>query len=317
MLRALTILTLLAGFGWSAYWFAGRTALTRGVAAAAEAARREGWAVDWRALSVAGFPNRFDTEIRGLGVRSADGAWGLDAPGLEVMALSYRPNEVIAVAVPPLTLATPAGPFDLGADDLRASAAFTVGTPPEPVRATVVAEALTVQGADLVATVAAGLAAMREAAGDRAYDVALTLSDVALRQAAPWLPETLDAVALDATAVLDAPLSEGPVLAQLTLRRAEVVWDDAALQLSGDLVVGPGGTPEGTLRVSARNWEALLPLLSRAGMPEAQVALLAAGLAEVASEGSAEVPLTLSGGALRFGAIPIAPLPVLPVPYSP
>jgi hypothetical protein len=318
MFRTLTILAVLGALGWSGYWAVGRAALLRGTEAAVAEARAEGWTVDWADLSVSGYPNRFDTWVEGFSARGPGGAWGVEAPRLGVLALSYRPNEVIVVPMTPLTVRTPAGPVSIAAADLRASAAFTVANPPEPLRATVVAEALEASGAGAEITVASGQAAMREAEeAENAYDLALTLTDLTVPGLPAPLPQAFGTVALDATARFDAPLAEEPALTELTLRRASVDWGEAALDLTGAVSVGPGGTPEGDLVLAIENWEAVAPLLAQAGVPPLQVALLSGGIAELEQDGRAEIPLTLSGGFLRFGAIPLAPLPRLSAPYSP
>jgi hypothetical protein len=316
MMRTLTILAVLGALGWAGYWAIGRSAVLSAVESGAEAARADGWAIAWSDLSVAGFPNRFDTEARDLSLRAPGGAWGIDAPAVEVLALSYQPNEVIVVPILPLTVATPAGPVSIDAEDLRASAATTLSTPPEPERATLVAERLTAQGAGLSATLAAGQVAMRRAADETryAYDLALTLTDLALEGAAT----AIDSVAIDALAVLDGPTGGQPALAAVTLRRAEIVWNDVTAALEGTVTIGPSGLPEGELTLTARNWRDALPLFAAAGVPPAQVALLAGGISGLEEEdGRVAVPLSLSEGALRFGGLPLAPLPRLRPPYGP
>ncbi|PWJ22035.1 DUF2125 domain-containing protein [Jannaschia seohaensis] len=317
-MRILTIMVILMGLGWSGYWIAGRLALARGIEAGVAQARSEGWEVAWEDLSIAGFPNRFDSSVTALSARAPEG-WGLDAPRLDVLALSYRPNRVIAVPGLPLTLATPVGPLRVAGEDLRASATLTLATPRRPSRAQAEGTALRLETAAGAATVTRAVAAMREAEGQvpHAYDLALTVTDLGVEGLDPRLPGLFDLVRLDGTARFDRPLAEHPALIALTLRAAELAWDGTRLNLTGEIEIGPSGTPEGALTLALEGWEALLPLLTELGLPQGQAMLLAGGLSEMAQDGRAELPLTLSQGMLRFGAIPLAPLPRLPAPYSP
>jgi hypothetical protein len=316
MMRILTILVLVAALGWSGYWVAGWLALTRGIEAGVAEARAQGWDIAWDDLSVAGFPNRFDTGVTGFAARGPEG-WGLQAPRLAVMALSYKPNEIILVPGTPLAVLTPAGPIDLRAEDLRAFVALDLSNPPLPSRGEVEATALSVRGAGISATLTRGLAAMREAEADLSYDLALSLADLALEGVDTPLPTRLDLVEIDATATLDRALAEEPRLTALTLRRAELAWDETRLDLTGEIEIGPSGLPEGELVLALEGWRALLELLIELGLPPGQATLLSGGLSEVEQDGRAEIPLTLSRGMLRFGAIPLTPLPRLPAPYSP
>ncbi|TFL20035.1 DUF2125 domain-containing protein [Jannaschia formosa] len=316
MIRILTILVLVAALGWSGYWIAGRMSVMRGIEAGVAEARAEGWEIAWDDLSVAGFPNRFDTGLRGL-VARGPGGWGVEVPRLEVMALSYRPNEVIVVPGTPLSLLTPAGPVAVEAGDLRAFAAFDGSGPPQPVRVEVEATALAAQGAGIAARISRGVVAMREAEADLSHDAALSLSDLAVEGIDAPLPAVFDAAEIDGTVTLDRPLSDQPNVTALTLRRAELAWGETRVNLTGALAVGPSGLPEGELLLELEGWRALLPLLTGLGLAEGQARLLSAGIEGLEQDGRAEIPLTLSGGMLRFGVIPLAPLPRLPAPYSP
>lgn len=316
MMRLLLILVTLGALGWGGWWVIGSRAVERGALVAVEDARARGWRVDYGDLSVMGFPSRFDTRVTDLDVATPDGLWGLSAPILQAFALSYRPADVIVVAPPAFALATPGGPVDIVNADLRGSAHTA---PPEDVRATIVGEGLAARADDWSATLATMQLALRAAAAPDSYDIAIGAGDfaVATDLLDARLPRVVDRLDIDATATLDAPAELGGRLEALALRRAELAVGNTSVTLAGDVEIGADGLPTGTLTLTLAGWRDLLPALGTLGLPTGQTMLLTAGLAGLERDGRVEIPLTLRGGTLSFGAIPLAPLPRLPAPYSP
>lgn len=315
-MRILTIMVILLGLGWSSYWVVGRIALTRGIDAAVAQAQTDGWQVTWEDLSVAGFPNRFDTSITDLTAQSPDG-WGLEVPRLDILALSYRLNKIIMVPALPLSVTTLDGPLRVSGADLRASATLTLANPPLPSRAEAEGTALQLETSTGAAAIARSVAAMRQAATPNAYDLALTLNDLEIEGPGIAPPVTLDLVRFRATAQFDRPLAEQANLAALLLSAVELVWAGGRLNLTGEIKIGPSGLPEGELTLDVVDWQALPSILTALGLLEGQVMMLVGGISGIAEDGRAQLSLTLSQGVLRFGGLPLTPLPRLPIPYRP
>ncbi|WP_298436299.1 DUF2125 domain-containing protein [uncultured Jannaschia sp.] len=323
MAKWLTILAIAAALLWSGWWIVGSQAVSRGAEAGIAAARDAGWRVEYEDLSVSGFPNRFDTTVDAPDILAPSG-WGVTAPFLQVFALSYRPNEVIAVAPGQLTVATPAGPVEVTSDDLRASATVTPSTTPELERATVVAEGVTVTARAGGLALARGQLASRAVGSPLRHDVALSLSDLApdrfalsLVDPEGRLPAAIESVELDGTVELDRPLAAGaePRLRALDLRRGDLRWGEVALDFAGRLDVDGGGLPSGVLTLEAEGWDVLLDLAVGAGLlPSDRLPLVAAVLGGMAEDGRIAVELTLREGAAFLGPIPLGPLPRLPAP---
>lgn len=324
-MRWLTIGVAVLAALWSAWWFAGSTAFERGAVAAIEAARARGWQIGYDDLSVAGFPNRFDTTIDAPRVTSPDGSFGWSAPFVQVFALSWRPNHLIAVAPNEMTFDLAPGTLAVTSTDLRASAALSLSTQPELLRATVAGTGLATAGLGLDATLETGQLAMRQAGGEGEYDVALALAALrpgeALRAAIdPFatLPPVVGALDVDIHATLDGPLGAGaaPRLLALDLRGARLAWGDLRAEATGRVTFDPAGVPEGVVSLDVAGWQAALRLAASAGaLPPERLPLVTAGLAGMAAEdGRVTLDLTLEGGEMRLGPIPLGPAPRLPVP---
>ncbi|CUH36160.1 hypothetical protein JSE7799_01184 [Jannaschia seosinensis] len=320
MARLLFIVTLLAAVLWSAWWFSGRAALLRGIERGIAEMRAEGWDIGYADLSVRGFPNRFDTNVDAPSVTSPDGAFAVDAPFVQVFALSYRPQQIIAVAPPTMVLRGPFGLVDVNAGDLRASATLSLSIPPEPERATLVGEDVTVTtGAIGVTIPAMQIATRRAEAQPDGWDLAASFGGIemsamlhTLLDPGEVLPATVQRVLVDATLVLP----EGRGLTALELRDAALVWGDMRVNLAGSLEIGRDGVPEGALTLDLRGWETALTYAESLDVvPPARVPLIRAGLRGMAADdGRVSAELVLSGGQMRLGAIPLGPAPRLGPP---
>ncbi|MEM9796795.1 MAG: DUF2125 domain-containing protein [Pseudomonadota bacterium] len=309
-MRWLVILVTVAALAWSGWWWLGASALERGLDAAVTAARSDGWQIDYEGASVRGFPNRFDTTLTDVTITPPDGSITWQGPFLQALALSYRPNHVIAVAPPEQRLSLPDGTVDIRSDDLRGSAIFSASAEPVLRRATIVADTLTVEGAGLRASMAAGQLALREAEAPAAYDVAASLSDLDLGDAVGLQPGIIDRIDVDSTLQLDAPITvtgtTPPSPTEIQVRRAEIAWSDALLSATGTLRLDHLGRPSGDLLLEADGWQSLFDTLQQEGLiPSDQAPLLRAGLEGMAVDGRVEIPITIDAGQIRIGAIPL------------
>jgi len=324
-MRGLTILVAVVAALYSGYWFAARTAVDRGTAGLVDSLRADGWQVDYADLGTAGFPNRIDTTVTGLHLSRAGLGW--DAPFFQVFALSYRPNQVIAVWPPEQVLNLPGGQFTVTSDGLRASASVAVDT-------ALSLDQITAESGPLRIVAAAGwalaldhtLLAFRQSGPDPAgYDafgegLAITLPAPLVAALDPQgrLPATVERVRLDAGLVLDRPLDRhmgqgGATLTGLTLREASLVWGEVTLSASGALTFDAAGVPEGRITLSATQWDSLIAMAVAAGAMPATTAPTWAAMADTMARGTdrLEVPVTFSNGMMSVGFIPLGPAPRL------
>lgn len=318
----MTIVTVVVAALWSGWWFIGSRAAQQGAIAGIDAARAQGWTIAYDDLSVAGFPNRFDTTVSEPRVTTPDGTVEWSAPFVQVFSLAYRLNHVIAVAPPRMSFEVPGEAIDVTNADLRASVVLSASAQPVLDRSTVTMEALRVALADLWVEVATGRFATRQAGGETAHDVALSLSRLTLSPSvraaldpAERLPELIDGVEIEVEVGLTDAVGPGrtPQVQSVLIRRAEVTWGETRANLAGEVSVGSDGFPAGALMLGLRNWEPLiLNAVAQGLLTPGEAAVLNGGIGGLArSDGEAQVPVTLADGQLSVLGLPIAVLPRL------
>ncbi|NDU99915.1 DUF2125 domain-containing protein [Pseudoroseicyclus tamaricis] len=337
-MRVLTGLVLVLALLWSGYWVVGRTGVVRGAEALQTEMAQEGVTVAWEELRVRGFPSRFDTILDAPRFEDPEAgiAWG--APFLQVMALSYRPNEVIAAFAPEQRVETPAGEVLITSEGMRASAGVRAALDVPLDHATLEAAWL-----ELAAGPGLGgwqaraedlLFAFREGAGAEelpgappaAYDVYLRAAPVTLPAALSArvdpegrLPDQIASLTADLTLGLSGPIaaraSAEPELEAVQIRAAEVVWGDMALAADGAVTIREDGRPEGRLELTVSNWPLALDLAADAGLVEERLLSTWRAAARALAQGDESeltVPLVFTDGRMSIGPLPaFAPAPVL------
>ena len=320
MIKWLTGIAAVVALAWSGWWVIGSRALDRALKEGIEAARAQGWRIDYDDLSVAGFPNRFDTTMTAPHVTTPGGAVDLTAPFVQVFALAYRPNHVIAVAPREMALEVPGEVIEITDADLRGSLVTTGAADPVLDRSTVTAEGLRIAVADLWAEIGTGRFATRTVGDATRHEIGLSLSDIALSPAAraaldpeERLPQRLDGIEVDVVVALTDAVGAGrdPRPTALDVQRLEIVWGETRAALTGALDVGPGGLPEGDLVLALEGWAPLLEAAAAGGLiPAGQARLLAAGIGGLADgAGVANVPVTVAEGRIGVMGLPLGSLP--------
>lgn len=322
MIRWLIALVTAAALLWSGWWLVASTLALRATEAGVETLRADGWDIAYDKLSIAGFPNRFDTTVEAPRVTTPDGAVAFAAPFFQVFALSYRPNHLIAIAPPEMAFETPRGRIEITSGDLRGSVVGSGLSEPVLMRFTLAGRSVGIGAGDLGVTLDTGQIATRQAGSDAVHDVALTLSGLALSPALPALtdpggvlPAAIETVSADAQATLTDAVGMGlsPRLAALDVRAASLAWGDLRLDVEGRLDVAADGTPEGVLTLRAEGWSQALRLAVGLGLiAEQRLPLLTAGLGGMADgDGALTLDLVLADGQMTLGSIPLGPAPRL------
>lgn len=332
-MRFLLILIVAAAALWSGYWFVASSGVKSGFEHWFEARRADGWAADYGELSVGGFPNRIDTSFTALELADPETGLAWEAPFFQVLALSYRPNHVIAIWPHDQRIATPYEKFALGSADMRASLVLELDTDLTLARTTLTAEELVIApvgGRETTGITALTLAAERVPADD-APSYRLGLSADGFAPSLPWrvsvdpagsLPDTLDALQADLTVTFDRPWDRHaiedarPQPRRIRLRLAEARWGQLHLQAAGEVAVDAAGLPEGSLTVKARNWREILQLAVNSGaLPEGLAGSLEDGLSLVAQMAgnpkTLDIPLDFKRGRVFLGPVPLGDAPVL------
>ncbi len=327
----LIIFILVAAGLWMGYWAFGSISLERALKAWLDDRRAEGWVAEVESIDVSGFPNRFDTTFSD--VTLADPATGVawQAPFFQILALSYRPNEVIAVLPPEHRLSTPLQTMTLSSDQTRGSIDLGASSSLPLESATIVSDGLAISsnaGWDMAldqARFATELAPVSEntyriGAELKAVDLPANLER--LLNPAGVLPERVETLRLDAEVGFSEPWDRRaiemarPQITAIELSDLSFNWGEVVLQATGSLTVDPAGIPDGEISVRAVEWQQMLDMAVASGVLEPGLAgTIERGLGLIAGlsgrDDTLDAPLTFRDGQVRIGPLPIGPAPRL------
>ena len=280
-------------------------------------------------VSLAGFPSRFDLTFDAPAMLDRSGLFGWRAPFLQVFALSYRPNHVIAVWPHEQEVMVAGLPLTVTSEDMRASARVA-GVDAMLDRVTFVANAVGVEPPD-----AAGLSVGEVRVATRRLDAEGAVQElgIALLGIVPdpgvravldpdgELSETIDWLRLDAALTFDAPLDRHaatgappPRLAMAEMREISLRWGALAVEGKGQVGTDTAGRLEGRIDLVVRDWRHLVRLASVTGLVRAEIApTFEAALEQIdAADGddaALRVPLSWNNGRTSLGPIPLGPAP--------
>jgi hypothetical protein len=330
MKRLLIAIVVLACV-WAGFWLSASTGLKSGFATWFEDRRAQGWVAEYSDLSVKGFPNRVDTHLSDLQLADPRTGWAWEAPFFQLLALSYRPNHVIAVWPNEQLLATPTQKFDITSNSLKASVVLDAGTRLPLNRANLVADTLTLQDREGQTTTMTALRAaiQHDDEAPKAYRFAVETDDFAppmsvrgLIGASDALPRTFSAlraqfsVAFDAPWDLDAIERQRPQPTRLDLTLAEARWGDLEIWLAGEADVDSAGAMTGKFTIKLRNWRDILRMAVNSGqIPQGLGEQMEKGLGLLSqlagNPNTLDVPLDIRRNVAFLGPIPVGQLPPL------
>ena len=315
---------------YAGYWVVGWQGALRAIPAWAEDRRSDGWQVDYSDLSVRGFPSRFDTTLSDLVLADPGTGWSWEGPFFQLLALSYRPNHLIAVLPESHQLSTPLEKYQIKQEQARASLVVSLDTNPQIDRSTVIVDAPVVSGegwetrAETLrfATRRGEGASMTHTLGLEAVNIRPAETTKAELDPAGLLPGDIETLRLDADLTFDAPWDRSaleqrrPQITALQLREARARWGGMELRFAGDLQFDAFGLGTGEINVQARDWREMLRVAERmSAAPQAALALLERALESLSDLSgrpeTLDVTLTVRGGRLSIGIVPIGKLPPL------
>ncbi|KMK68875.1 DUF2125 domain-containing protein [Puniceibacterium sp. IMCC21224] len=325
-MKRLAIAIILAGLGWSLWWFWAAHALRGETIAWFDARRDAGWQATYDDLVVRGFPNRLDTTLSGLtlGDPQRDTLW--QAPFFQILQLSYTPDHLIAVWPESQTLTLDGESYGISGDGLRAS----MVRDSDDILLRVNAEAQTLNISSASGAVAvAGLNAALHVIEDRqnTYRLSLVTDAVARSQSAlaPLTGDNLDVLRANAIVTFDRPWISGslpasrPQPTRIDLTLVEYRVGTLEVKLAGKVELDDQGAMTGKLTFKAVNWRDLLDLARDGGpISDSLASTLEQGLSLMAGlSGNAktlDLPLTLKDGQMSLGLIPLGQAPRIRLP---
>ncbi len=326
-MRRLTILVLALSAIYSGYWFIGAAAVERTATAQIAQMRLDGWTLDYETLNTQGYPSRFDTTLTTFNVSPPSGDLAWQAPFLQVLSLSYKPNEVI-LALPDRQELTLGGvPLTLTSDGLRASATVAANTDLDLTRFTAqVGPMRADSAAGTVFSVANALVALRAAKDTPLLyaafaDINALAVPVSLRQMldpAGNFPATLSQMTVDASITTDRKLDRTvltdlrrPQIDALKLNGMTLAWGALSLRGKGEVTIDRAGLPTGQFTFEAQNWREMVQMAVNAGLIEQGVSDTLENMGAILAGGSnsLSLPVSFQNGLMLVGPVPVGPAP--------
>ena len=324
-------LMFVAAFGWGAYWFVGSGQKEKAVETWLETRHASGWFAEYGDVDVKGFPNRFDTVVQDLALADPRSGWAWNAPRVELLTLSYKPNHIIALFPSEQIVSTPLQNISINSEQIKTSLVFgDLTLLPLERFTTTLAKTRFASNAGWNATLDSGLLASRQSAKaefahDIAFDAAGFRPSTELRRsvdASGILPDTFEKLHLSGTAYFDAPWDkaaiegEKPFLSRIDLDDGNAIWGGLEVQAKGSVNLDMLGYPTGSLRIRAKNWKDMIALAENSGALEPTIAkTMRSGLGIVAAlsgnKSTLDVPLTFKGRKMKIGPVTIGDAPKL------
>ncbi len=325
-MRRLTIIVLALAAIYGAYWIIGATAVERTANARVAQMGLEGWTIHYDDLSTHGFPSRFDTTVTALNVVTPSGGLVWQAPFVQALSLSYKPNEVILVLPDRQDVTANGVPLLVSSQGLRASAAVAANTDLDLTRFTAEVGSMSVEGAaGTVVSLADALVALRPSGDARSYDVFADIADLALPlplrsllDPAGNYPAILSQITIDANVVTDRKLDrhalaamQMPLLDVIKVNGMTLAWGPLQLRGSGAVTIDSVGVPSGKITLEVQNWREMMQMAVSAGLIEPDVARTLESMGAILAGGSnsLSLPVSFQNGIMLIGPVPAGPAP--------
>lgn len=342
-MRKLLVFILLCTALWSGYWFVGSNAIRQAVEDGFADAAGQGLVAEKSALTVSGFPNRFDVTVEGLRLMDPATGTALEAPFLQVFAMTWKPWHVIAALSPDQTLTLPDQTVKLASEGLRAS--FRARPSTDLPLAAIVLETNRLKATSTAGwTVGTGrsvlsLSADEEVSGagdaPNTYLVSGDLAGItpdpdfmaAVKAVAieglpaSDLPATIDSLRANVFLTLTAPLDRHagearPLLTKVDVSQFALSWGQLSASAKGLVQADDQGFAAGEITVEVTNWDRLPALLVAAGAVKPEVApTILRGMQALAAQSEdlsvLALKLKLADGQMSFGPFPLGPAPLM------
>jgi hypothetical protein len=311
---------------WSGYWFVASSGTKAGLEAWFDARATEGWQAEYADLSVGGFPNRVDASFTDIALADPDTGLAWSAPFFQLLALSYRPNHVIAVWPQTQRLSTPQQNLTVSSEKMQASLVVSsdLSLPLERSNFATTSVAITSDAGWSTQADSLRMAVRAVPSGENLYDFAYQAEGVSppsfLKN--DLLPAKMSAMDLDMQVAFDRPWDlraleqRRPQPTSLTIRMAKAAWGDLTFQMAADVTIDEVGSPTGEATLRVNNWRDMITIARASGQfsavsVDAAEQFLSILASTSGSQDDIDVTLRFANGATLLGIIPLGSAPKL------
>ncbi len=316
-MRLIVILCLVAATTFSVYWVYSARQMRSVTAQILDHTPQ----IDATPHSVTGFPTAFRMQLDNAQWQSRTGLFLWRAPYLELTTPSYRPEQILFTLAPEQTLVIGAQDFTLRSADPQGD--ITLGRDMQLTEAALMLETLEIAPSLLVQQFSRFEARLREV-DDAQYRLEATANDIEFAamlraQLDPdqILPAQISRLTIDIGLGYAEPIMFGaalPALNELDLDTVTLDWGDLHLSLSGRIVRDPSGWLEGTVTLTASDWEPLHQLLVASEALAPDMAMMAGMLLSGQADpdtGEITLPLQIRQSDMYLGPLRLLQLPRL------
>lgn len=332
-MRLLVLIILTAAFGWSAFWFTGKTIRETALKTWFMERNESGWIVE-NTLSLRGFPNRYDAIIKDIKLKDPKTGWAWSTDRLEILQLSYQPNHFIVLWPKYQKIDTPSQKLLIDSDELRGSVVFKPNSANLLKRAAISAEILTLSSNEKwdITFKNLVLALHKSSKGENIYDFGLDTKGFYLPQSfmdkidsEEIMPKYFKSIHLDTNLQFSKDLNQKSfkkgttVLQNLKINDAYFEWGSLNVRAAGGVRLDMDGYPTGKLTIRIKNWEQALDLLIENKSLDQSIKSTVRSAFKIFSALSGnkqelDVPLQFSDQKIFLGFIPIGDAPRIKLP---
>jgi hypothetical protein len=330
-MRKLIALVLVLATLYGGYWFVGRSQIQSRLTDSIVQVDAGEMNVTFASLVTRGFPSRFDTTVTDLVVEDLTAGVRWETPIFQLLALSYQPNNVRAYFPEEQVFVIDGDRYTLFTNEMVASGRVSASAALAVQQAEL--ELLnprlrTEDGAEL--TLARLFAAMRlTPETTQSYDVFFEARSIVLPENIRKLidPQSLQSpiiqsLRLDSDLTLTEPIelngADAGLLSITTLSINEfaLLWGEMSVSVIGDVTPDDLGVLEGSITITARNWQQALDLAVASGVLEEDQIFLVTEITNNFNEtphipDTLTVTLSIVNGEMALGGFALGPAPLL------
>lgn len=313
---------------WCVYWFVGATILSQGAKSWLEERRSDGWAADANVKTI-GFPLNFSLQFSELRLADPSTAAAITMDKFELKVPAWAPTRATAVFPNEFLVFSPQAELLVRSNNLSADLHLALWENFQLKTTGIAMENLQISGPDQwQMEIESGFLRMSQLSDapqmytvdfqGRNFRPGKSLKSIIDRD--DILPNEFAKADLNAIVSFDVPWDRfsieqaRPQPTNIKLSLAQAIWGQLELKMAGAFAVDNRGVPEGDITIKAVNWRDMLQLgLSSGAIPPNTAQTLEGLLTSLARASgppnTLDMPITLSGGQMRFGFIPLGAAP--------
>ena len=334
-MRKLIVLVVVLATLYGGYWFVGRSQIQSRLTDAIVQVDAGEMNVTFTSLATRGFPSRFDTTVTDLVVEDPIAGVRWETPIFQLLALAYQPNNVRAYFPEEQVFVVDGDHYTLFTDEMVASGRVSASAALAVQQAEL--ELLnprlrTDDGAELA--LARLFAAMRlTPETTQSYDVFFEARSIVLPENIRKLidpqnlqPPIIQSLRLDSDLTLSEPIelnsadadadAELLSITTLSIKELALAWGDMSVSVIGDVSPDEVGVLDGSITITARNWQQAVDLAVASGVLEDDRIFLVTEIANNFDEtphitDTLTVTLSIVNGEMALGGFALGPAPLL------